>query len=109
MKEKPIFKHVYPNVKVVITPHAVQRFQERSGKIGRANLTVREAIERIERYLNSSVQNFKTPEKHRVLRIIQNGFKETEYWVFNGWRFVIEKQGNKLTLKTCERTKVIQN
>lgn len=88
---------------IVITNHALQRFIERSSKLGiptpkKANETI------LNLYKKAKPED--VDDVHKVLRLIKNK-KEVIYKIYQGWRFVVSKEGD--TILTVERIKQEQN
>lgn len=74
-----------PDIK--LTAHAVERFVERSRKLG---MRVRDPEAVILKMLGKARLE-DIPPAHKVKRLIKNGYKEATYLVANGWRFVISE------------------
>jgi len=90
---------VNPDIK--LTAHAVERFVERSRKLG---MRMNDPEDVILKMLSKAKPEDLSPA-HRVKRLIANGYKEAIYLVAEGWRFVISDNA----LVTCERVEKTQN
>ncbi|HBG47635.1 MAG TPA: hypothetical protein DDW94_11705 [Deltaproteobacteria bacterium] len=73
------------NPDIKLTAHAVERFVERSRKLG---MKVRSPEDVILKLLSKATPEDLSPA-HRVKRLIKNGCREATYLVNNGWRFVV--------------------
>lgn len=73
------------NPDIKLTAHAIERFVERSRKLG---MSVKNPEATITKMLGKArVEDI--PPTHKVKRLIKNGYKEATYLVANGWRFVV--------------------
>lgn len=88
---------------IEITRHAIERFVERSKKLGHGEPKNPQKI--ILRLLQKAIPCEIDPI-HKVKRLINhNG--EARYLTYQGWRFVMDENGEKLL--TVEREKHEQN
>lgn len=86
-----------------ISAHAVNRFVERSLKLG---MTPKNPEAIIRKLLARAKPEQVSPE-HRVKRLLNNDCKEVQYLIAQGWRFVLTKDGGKVL--TIERRRSEQN
>ncbi|MBI5826506.1 MAG: hypothetical protein HZB22_02080 [Deltaproteobacteria bacterium] len=83
-----------PDIK--ITAHAIERFAERSMKLG---MNVKEPEAVILKMLKVAMPEDISPA-HKVKRLISNRYTEATYLVAQGWRFVLVDN----MIVTIERT-----
>lgn len=89
---------------ITISQHAVERFIERSRKNGMA--APHNPQKTILKLLQMAQADEKMDPAHRVKRLISS-LAEAKYYVVQGWRFVLDKEGK--TVLTVEREKHEQN
>jgi hypothetical protein len=87
---------------IIITDHAISRFQEHLKYVNGKEATDPEAT--IRKLLAKAKPESIDPE-YRLKRLLNHGIQESEYLVNSGWRFVITNG----VLVTVERTKRGQN
>jgi len=90
--------------RVCISDHAVERFVERSKKLGMS--VPRDPKKTLLRMVGLAEDSAVSPG-HRVERLLRNGFQEAIYREFGGWRFVLSQDGTRLL--TVERSDPKQN
>ncbi len=89
---------------ITITQHAVERFVERSLKLGmKPPINPENTIRKL---LNNAQPEMMDPV-YKVKRIINNRCKAADYYVANGWRFVVSTENKELM--TIERVNKEQN
>ena len=84
-----------------ITQHALERFIERQKKLGQTTKNPEACIMK----LLKQAEPEQIEPAHRIKRIIKHGFREAEYLVACGWRFVVV-EGSVVTI---ERIRKYQN
>lgn len=89
---------------IKIAQHAIDRFVERSKKLGQGIPRDPEAT--IKKLLSEAKSEAVDP-MHHVRRLISNGFEEVQYLVAQGWRLVLTKDGGRVI--TIERVVTHQN
>ena len=89
---------------VIISQHAIDRFIERSKKLGMKVPTDPKA--KIIHLLGQA-KTEKMDPIYKVKRIINNRCQDADYYVANGWRFVVSVNGRELV--TVESVKKDQN
>ena len=89
---------------IKISQHAIDRFIERSKKLG-----MKEAKDPVAKiiHLLSQAKAEKMNPVYKVKRIINNRCQDADYYVANGWRFVVSVNGRELM--TVERVNKDQN
>jgi len=88
---------------VVLSPHAIERFVERSLKLG---MTPKNPEAIILKML-ARAKPEQMSSGHKIERLINNDYKEAQYLVAQGWRFVLTKDGDRVL--TIERVRSEQN
>lgn len=89
---------------IKISQHAIDRFVERSLKLG---MKGHEDPGGLIRNLLRQAKPEKMDPVYKVKRIINNRCQDAEYYVCQGWRFVVSTNGRELV--TVERVKKDQN
>jgi len=85
---------------LTITQHALERFIERQKKLGQKMKDPEACIMK----LLKQAEPEQIDNAHKIKRIIKHGFREAEYLVTCGWRFVVVEG----SIVTIERTKKSQ-
>ncbi len=89
--------------KPAISAHAIERFVERSRKLGMTSKNPEAVILKI----LARAQPEQMSHGYKIERLINNDYKEARYLVAQGWRFVLTKDGSRVL--TIERVRSEQN